>query len=44
MRRIFSKRGNVWVWGAVGMIVGPAVLSQTKRITGVGVSLPRVGG
>ena len=26
------------------MVVGPAILSQTKRITGVGLSLPTVGG
>lgn len=26
------------------MVVGPAVLSQVRRITGVGLSLPTVGG
>lgn len=43
MRGIFKKRGNVWIWGAVGMVVGPAVLRQTKRITGIGLSLPTIG-
>jgi len=42
--RIFRKRGNIWIWGAIGMIAGPAVLSQTRRITGIGLSLPTVGG
>jgi len=44
MRRLARKRGNIWIWGAVGMIVGPAALSQLRRVTGVGLSLPSVGG
>lgn len=42
--RILRKRGNIFIWGAVGMVVGPAVLGQVRRITGVGLSLPTVGG
>jgi hypothetical protein len=32
-------------WGAAaGMIAGPAVLNWVRRATGVGLSLPKVGG
>jgi hypothetical protein len=42
--RILRKRGNIFIWAGVGMIVGPAALNQVRRITGVGLSLPTVGG
>ena len=42
--RILRKRGNIWVWGAVGMIAGPWALRTVRSATGVGVSLPSVGG
>lgn len=41
--RVLRKRGNIFIWAAVGMVAGPAVLSQVRRITGVGLSLPSVG-
>jgi hypothetical protein len=41
--RILRKRGNIWIWGGVGMIAGPWALGQLRRITGVGLSLPSVG-
>lgn len=41
--RVLRKRGNVWIWGGVGMIVGPFVLGQLNRITGVSIGLPVVG-
>lgn len=44
MRRIFTKRGNVWLWGGVGMVAGPWVLNTLRSVTGVGVNLPRIGG
>lgn len=42
MRGILKSR-KFW-WGAVaGMVAGPAALAQVRRITGVGLSLPKVG-
>lgn len=42
--RVLRKRGNIWLWGAAGMIAGPFVLGQLNRITGVNIGLPVVGG
>lgn len=42
--RILRRRGNIWIAGAVGMIVGPWILNKGREVTGIGVSLPTVGG
>ena len=42
--RIFRKRGNIFIWAAVGMVVGPAALNTVRKATGVSLSLPTVGG
>lgn len=44
MRGIFRRKGNIWLWGGVGMIAGPWALNTLRNVTGVGIRLPTVGG
>jgi hypothetical protein len=43
MRRVLRSR-KFWGGAVAGMIVGPWALGQLKRITGVSLGLPSVGG
>lgn len=41
--RVFRKRGNIFIWAGVGMIVGPWTLNKLRDVSGIGLSLPSVG-
>jgi hypothetical protein len=42
MRGILRSK-KFWFGAAAGMIVGPAALAKLGQVTGVGLSLPKVG-
>ena len=42
MRGVLRSK-KFWLGAATGMIVGPWALGQVQRISGVGLTLPRVG-
>jgi hypothetical protein len=42
MRGIIRSK-KFWIGAVAGMVVGPAALAQVGRITGVSLSLPKVG-